>query len=155
MGPFFGPKNGDAKMQNLQSQHVFGIENWGEALVPALMLLNFWNSKMVALQNAIVDQTRSLFARIPKKWVSSVQEKVSIVPILYPYNHSNIGRLTCDCAARKRLVKYICTARGFLYHWFWSLLHTRISVCWKHDLQMEDYDLVRCVSTNARFVIYL
>ena len=41
MGPFFGPKNGTAKMQNLEPQHVFGIEDWGEALVPALVLLNF------------------------------------------------------------------------------------------------------------------
>ena len=73
--------------------------------MPALMLLNFRNSKLVALQNVMMDQTRSLFVRIPKKWISSLQEKVAIVPILYPETHSNIGRLTCDCAARKRLVK--------------------------------------------------
>ena len=115
-----GPKNGSIfrpqKWGRENAKFVAPARVWdrklGEAPVPALMLLNFWNSKMVALQNAMVDQTRGLFARITKKWVSSVQEKVSIVPILYPYNHSNIGRLTCDCAARKRLVKYICTARG-------------------------------------------
>ena len=67
---------------------MFGIEDRGEALVPALMLLNFRNSKMVALQNVMMDQTRSLFVRIPKKWISSLQEKVAIVPILYPETHN-------------------------------------------------------------------
>ena len=67
---------------------MFGIEDWGEALVPALMLLNFRNSKLVALQNVMMDQTRSLFVRIPKKWISSLQEKLAIVPILYPETHN-------------------------------------------------------------------
>ena len=74
--------------------------------------VDFQNSKMVVVQNAIMDQPKNPFARIPKKQTSSFQDKGVIVPILYPYTHSKIGRYACNCAARKRMVKYICAAQG-------------------------------------------
>ena len=90
-----GPKNGSIlrpqklgprKCKIFGFQPVFRIKIWGEVLVPALMILNLQNWRMVAFRIAMTNQTKNLSARIPKKLISSWQ---SNVPIYLYSTHTN------------------------------------------------------------------
>ena len=83
-GSIFRPQKWDRENAKFVAPACVWDRGLGRSAGASISAVEFPNSKMVALQNVMMDQTRSLFVRIPKKWISSFQEKVAIVPILYP-----------------------------------------------------------------------